>query len=60
MSNKSALSPPYEGVSKSAGDFARLGMKIGNVPEPWEDGMRVDPARKNCEWWYFGDLIGTD
>lgn len=28
-------------------------MKPGNVPEVWEDGMRVDPAEKNYEWWYF-------
>ena len=53
MSKKSMPPLPYEGVSKSAADFARLGIGSGNVPDAWEDGMRADPDGKNYEWWYF-------
>ena len=53
MSNRKARTHTYEGISKSAEDFARLGMKPGNVPEAWEDGMRTDPVQTNYEWWYF-------
>ncbi len=53
MRKKSKAILPFEGISKSEEDFNRLGMKVGNVPEVWEDGMRTDPAPANYEWWYF-------
>ncbi|KKZ14838.1 MAG: hypothetical protein TH68_03730 [Candidatus Synechococcus spongiarum 142] len=43
----------YETVSKLVSDFDRLGMKAGNIPGTWEDGMRTDPTQTNYEWWYF-------
>ena len=53
MSQKSPAPLPFEWISKSAEDFARLGMRPGNQPESWEDGIRTDPTAKNYEWWYF-------
>ena len=53
MSKKSAHPLPYEGVSKSAEDFTRLGLRTGNIPDAWEDGMRTEPDGTNYEWWYF-------
>lgn len=33
--------------------FDRLGLSTTTV-EPWEDGLRTDPAKKDTfEWWYF-------
>ncbi len=50
MSKKSAHPLPYEGVSKSAEDFTRLGLRTGNIPDAWEDGMRTEPDGTNYEW----------
>lgn len=41
------------GISKAPEDFKRLGMKIGNQPEVWEDGFRTNGERGSYEWWYF-------
>ena len=53
MSRTSPAPLPFEWISKSAEDFARLGLRPGNQPEIWEDGMRTDPMAKNYEWWYL-------
>lgn len=53
MSRTSPAPLPFEGISKSVEDFARLGMRPDNQPEIREDGMRTDPTAKNYEWWYF-------
>lgn len=41
------------GISKDPADFKFLGMKEGNQPEVWEDGMRTDGGKGTYEWWYF-------
>ena len=41
------------GISKDPEDFKRLGLKPGNVPEVWEDGMRTNGAKGTYEWWYL-------
>ncbi|GBG94749.1 hypothetical protein LFYK43_12080 [Ligilactobacillus salitolerans] len=33
-------------------DFEKYHTKKNEV-EQWEDGMRIDPAGENYEWWYF-------
>lgn len=33
-------------------DFKNAGIDPAKVA-PWEDGMRIDPAGENYEWWYF-------
>ena len=32
--------------------YRRLGLSQHSI-EPWEDGLRADPAEKTYEWWYF-------
>lgn len=34
-------------------DYEKYGLKEGNRPEKWEDGMRTDGGKKTYEWWYF-------
>ncbi len=37
-------------------DYARFKLTEGRV-EPWEDGLRLDTAAPNIEWWYFDSLL---
>lgn len=39
-------------LAASAADYARFSLAKGQV-EPWEDGLRLDTAAPNIEWWYF-------
>ena len=39
-------------LAASAADYARFNLAKGGV-EPWEDGLRLDTAAPNIEWWYF-------
>lgn len=34
-------------------DYMKYGLKEGNVPEIWEDGMRTTGQSGTYEWWYF-------
>lgn len=34
-------------------DFKKYGLKAGNVPEEWEDGIRTGGKKGTYEWWYF-------
>ena len=34
-------------------DFKKYGLKQGNVPEKWEDGMQTTGEKGTFEWWYF-------
>ena len=33
-------------------EYARLGLRPNEI-QPWEDGLRTDPAVGSYEWWYF-------
>ena len=37
-------------------DYTRFKIAKGRI-EPWEDGIRLDPAEPNMEWWYFDSLL---
>jgi len=37
-------------------DYARFKIAKGHI-EPWEDGIRLNPAEPNIEWWYFDSLL---
>jgi hypothetical protein len=37
-------------------DCARFALTEGRI-EPWEDGLRLDTAAPNIEWWYFDSLL---
>jgi hypothetical protein len=37
-------------------DYARFRVAKGRI-EPWEDGIRLDTAAPNIEWWYFDSLL---
>jgi hypothetical protein len=39
-------------LAKSPADYARFKIIKGQI-EPWEDGLRLDTAAPNVEWWYF-------
>ena len=39
-------------LAASAADYARFNLAEGQV-ETWEDGLRLDTAAPNIEWWYF-------
>ena len=32
--------------------YQRLGLDPARI-EPWEDGLRTDPAARSFEWWYY-------
>lgn len=34
-------------------DYSKYKLKVGNIPEKWEDGMRTDGGKGSYEWWYF-------
>lgn len=38
---------------RNSSDYERYGLKPGNIPEVWEDGMRTGGVRGTFEWWYF-------
>jgi len=37
-------------------DYACFEIAKGDI-EPWEDGIRLDPAEPDTEWWYFDSLL---
>jgi hypothetical protein len=37
-------------------DYARFQVAKGRI-ESWEDGIRLDTAAPNMEWWYFDSLL---
>ena len=39
-------------LAASAADYTRFNLAKDQV-EPWEDGLRLDTAAPNIEWWYF-------
>ena len=43
-------------LAASPEDYARFKLAKGHI-EPWEDGLRLDPAAPNIEWWYFDCLL---
>ncbi len=36
-----------------SGNYEKFGLKQGNVPEKWEDGIRTGGKKGTYEWWYF-------
>jgi len=40
-------------VAGSPADFKQYGLKPGNIPEIWEDGIRTGGKEGTYEWWYF-------
>ncbi|NOZ35139.1 MAG: hypothetical protein GXO80_07565 [Chlorobi bacterium] len=34
-------------------NYTKFGLKPGNIPEVWEDGIRTDGVKGTYEWWYF-------
>lgn len=44
------------GLAASDEDYARFKLSRDHT-EPWEDGIRLDPAEPNIEWWYFDSLL---
>src|SRR5512139_2887060 len=43
-------------LAASPDDYARFKLAKRHI-EPWEDGIRLDPAEPNIEWWYFDSLL---
>ena len=43
-------------LAASPEDYARFRIAKGCI-EQWEDGIRLDPAEPNIEWWYFDSLL---
>ena len=43
-------------VAGGRDDYERFGIGKGRI-EPWEDGIRLDPAVPSTEWWYFDSLL---
>ncbi len=37
-------------------DYSRFKIQQGSI-EQWEDGIRLDPAKPNIEWWYFDSIL---
>lgn len=37
-------------------DYSRLGLESGEI-DPREDGLHLDPAQPNIEWWYFDSIL---
>lgn len=37
-------------------DYACFKIAKGHI-EQWEDGIRLNPAEPNIEWWYFDSLL---
>ncbi|RLD60722.1 MAG: hypothetical protein DRI95_15115 [Bacteroidetes bacterium] len=40
-------------VAGNPSDFKKYGLKSGNIPEIWEDGIRTGGKEGTYEWWYF-------
>ncbi len=40
-------------VAGSSEDYKKYGLKPGNIPEIWEDGIRTAGKKGTFEWWYF-------
>ncbi len=36
-----------------SGNYEKYGLKPGNIPEVWEDGIRTNGVKGTYEWWYF-------
>ena len=43
-------------LAASDNDYAHFKIARGQI-EQWEDGIRLDPAEHNMEWWYFDSLL---
>lgn len=43
-------------LASSPDDYKRFGLAKDRV-EQWEDGVRLDPADPNIEWWYFDSFL---
>ena len=42
-----------EKLAKVSPDFKKYGLREGNIPEKWEDGIRTKGEKGTYEWWYF-------
>lgn len=52
MSNNNSNRKSSVRLASTDADYARLGLDRTEIKQ-WEDGMRVNPAIGNFEWWYF-------
>ncbi len=48
---------PAPDLASVSDDYARFGLKPGNVPEKFEDGARTTGAPGTFEWWYFDAFL---
>lgn len=40
-------------IAYVSNNFKEFGLKQGNIPEMWEDGIRTGGKKGTYEWWYF-------
>lgn len=43
-------------LASNPDDYTRFMLEKGRI-ELWEDGIRLDPAEPNIEWWYFDSIL---